>query len=293
MIDNLTREQTRAAPELLHAQGTRGFPRIVVEGEDGGFRAGVLHNALDSGLLVVDAGDGHAVGRALAGPAGFEVVRFLLIVADTGQGGQGRGDEAAGARRSNAGVEEGVDVGGDDVDHGADGVPVLLDGAQGLGRGDGPAVAGGGELGLDLGDERRELRGGGVAVEDGFVTGDDHLDEVPVAGTPLRQVGDLLVGVAANAGTVNEDAEEHLHAVSLAGGADVLWSRAVGGVEAHRGEALASNGRHVAGDLVGGLARPVVGVRSVGHGPLVAVRRDAASGTRTGARASRGLLQAG
>jgi hypothetical protein len=171
-----------------------------------------------------------------------------------------------------------VDVGAYEVDGWTEDVGVLDERAWDFGRADGPSVAGCAELGADIVDEACQAFGGSVAVEHGFVACYDHLDEVPLVFAPLGERLDLRVGVAADAGFVDPDAENQFQTLLCGGCANVLGAVAVGGVEANRGEAFGFDGGDVSGDSVGGLAVAVAGVGGVAEGPLVAVRNDGAVG---------------
>lgn len=273
---HLAAEQVRATPVLLNVQVAGGLPVIVLEREQNALGPSGAHDGFDGGLLVAEARDGQTVRETGARPARLQVVRLLLAVAGIGQVLQLRGDELAGLGREDGRVEEGVDVGGDDVDSWADRLGVLLDGAQGLGGGDGASVTGGREARPGVFEAAGELRSRAVAVEDGFVSEHDHLDHLPLAHAPVDQIAHLLVGVRANARAINVDAQDHLESIFGAGVADVDRAVTVSGVETHGGEALGSNRGDVGRDGGAVLARAIGGVRSVGHGPLVTVGGDGA-----------------
>ena len=179
-------------------------------------------------------------------PSGLEIVGgetradFLEIV-------QLLGDKLAGLRSGGVRVEERVDVGGEDVDDGAEDAALLLDDVHGFGGGDVAVEAGGIEGRLGGADKGREFRHAGVVVEDGFVADDDHFDGRPITRGPVDDLGDLgLCGGDAGVGDV--DAEDELDVVLLGGRANVLESVAVGRVDADGGESFAGDEGNVGED---------------------------------------------
>lgn len=145
-------------------------------------------------------------------------------------------------------------------------------------------VAGGGEGGFGAGDEGREVRGGAVAVEDGFVADDDQVNDVPLR--PVGDGGDLFLGLGETAG-VDEYTGDHLQAGDFAGVTDVLESGAIGAVDADGFESSGFDGGHVDHDLGFAQAGPAGSVWGVDHTPLLAAASNAAS--RAGWRGRRAL----
>lgn len=168
-------------------------------------------------------------------------------------------------------MEEGLDVGGREVEDGAEGAAVAVEDGEGFGGGEGAGVARGAEAGAGGGDEGGEGRGGGVGVEDGFVADDDEFDEGPVAGAGggsgpgynVRQLGGGVGGAV-----VEGDADDQFQPVRESEGADVAQGGTVDRVESDGGEALAGYGGHVGADGGGGQAGEGAGVGRVGYGPL-------------------------
>lgn len=242
-----------------------------------------LADGLDSDGLEDRAGAGLAVAVTGRRPSGLEV--------DTGlAGAEGINDielaldEVTGLGGGGGGVEEGVDVGTDDVDGLAQGALVLLEHVEGLGGGHWAGVSGAGEDLLGGGDEGGEVLGGADTVEDGLVTDDNEDDEVPAG--EGGQGGDLRLG-ALDAGLLDVDTDDQLEAVGLAASRHVLEAVAVGlvgGVQADGGEALGCNVLEVLEDGGGVLASTGLVVRGVGDGPLVAGRAETAGAGRLGRR---------
>ncbi len=73
-----------------------------------------------------------------------------------------------------------------------------------------------------------------------------------------------------DAGLGDKDADDHLEAIGFACGTNVLETRAVGGIDADRGEAFAGDDLDVGHHFAGSLARAAVFIWGVGDGPLVA-----------------------
>lgn len=153
-----------------------------------------------------------------------------------------------------------------------------------IGGGDLTVETGGLECGLGRADEASELRGGASALEDGLVTNDNDLDEVPLS--PLGDSIDLRLSTG-DTGLRDEDTEDDLDAVLPGGGADVLEGGAVGAVDTDGSEALGGQSSDVAGDGLGRLAVTGCGVGRVGHAELVAVGCDTSGALRPTSRAGR------
>lgn len=103
------------------------------------------------------------------------------------------GNELAGFGSGCLGVEEGVDVGAEDIDDGAENAALFLDDVHRLGGGDVASETGRLEGRFGRADKGREFRHAGVMVEDGFVANDDHFDRRPVTRGPVDDFGDLCL----------------------------------------------------------------------------------------------------
>ena len=182
-------EDARATPALLDIKSTRRLPQVVFEGEEDDLCAARRLDARERRRLLRDTGHRGAVGLAGMRPTRLDDVGRLAR-ADGLEDGELRLDEGAGLAGGGVGVEEGVDVGGDDVDGAAQRRAFLLPDVQRLRRRDGARVAGAGEGPLAASNQAREVANGEVVVEEGFVADDDHLDQVPLApGNDLRDLG--------------------------------------------------------------------------------------------------------
>lgn len=247
---------------LLNVELAGALPGVVREGEEDGLGADAGGDGLDGSGLLRDTGDGGAVGVTGVGPAGLEV-DDVLSTADLLELLELALGELTGLGGGDIGVEEGVDVGTDDVDGAAEsGRAVLLPDVDGLGGGDQTGVAGGLEAsggGLDEGGQ-----GGSVDVSglDGLVTDNDQLDHGPLG--PGDDLGDLLLG-GGDTGAVNVDTHDDVDAEGLAGLADVLQTAAVSGVDTDQVEALALDGGEVGENGGLGLAVTSGGVGGVSH----------------------------
>ena len=255
-----------ATPALLDAERAGLLPEVVLVREEDRLGADLLDERLD-GLDLLDwARDGLAVGAAGGRPAGLEV-EHVLAAAQLSEDLHLLLGEGAALLGGDFSVEEGVDVGADDVDDGAEHLGVLLPDVERLGGGDVALVAGLAEGLLGGGDEVGEGAGVGAAAEDGLVADDDEVDDVPLA--PLDGLGDLLAGDVDAAGG-DEDADDHVEPVLLAGAADGLQGVAVGGVDADGGEAGSLDGGDAVVDLTLRHALAVLSVGGEGDAPLVA-----------------------
>ena len=95
------------------------LPRVIFKGEEDDLGADDRLNALDGGRLLLGPRAGGAVAVTCVGPAGLHDVD-VLSGADALENGDLGLDEGAGSVAGGGGVEEGVQVGGDDVDGGAE-----------------------------------------------------------------------------------------------------------------------------------------------------------------------------
>ncbi len=214
-------------------------------------------------------------------------------VADGLDNGELAGNEGTGILGGDVAVEVGVGVASNNVNDAAELAHAAVGpGGDDIGGGVRTRVAAGAELGLDGGDEGLELVDGAETVEDGLVGDDNELDDVPVA--PGLDGGDLVgdIGRAVVAADLtDEDAEDDLETVGLAGGTDVGEGVAVGRVDTDGGEASVLDVGDIGHDIRGALAVTAGGVRSVGDSPLatVATERSRGLSSRLGrSRRSRG-----
>ncbi|KAL5868032.1 hypothetical protein ACKVWC_011593 [Pyricularia oryzae] len=194
-----------------------------------------------------------------------------------------------------------MDVGRDNVNDGADSLSdaLALPASDGVGGGDGSVAAAGAEDATNLANQILELAGGAVAVEQGLVTNNTHLNEVPLS--PRLDGADLLGNLGAAVGAArlaNKDTNDHLDTVLAARSTDVGEGVAVGRVNTDSLEATGLDLGNVAVDLLGRLAHATVAVGGVGHGPLVAttqLRGRGSRGRRDGRRrdGGRGLRSLG
>ena len=268
-------EEGGDTPAALAVELAKVLPVIVVVREDDGLSTNSLADGLDGSGLLEGTGAGLAVADTGRRPSGLEVdtglawaelVNEVELALDEGTGILGLG----------GGVEEGVDVGTDDVNGSAENILVLLEHVQGLGGGDWAGVSGALEDLLGGGDESGKLLGRADTVEDGLVTDNDEDDKIPAG--EGGEGGDLRLG-ALNSGILDVDTDDQLEAVGGASGRDVLETVAVslvGGVQADGGESLGCNVREVLEDSGGILASTGLVVRSVGDGPLVSVGAETA-----------------
>ena len=229
-------ENPRTTPELLNVKLSRLLPRLIFIAEEHHLRTRHGLNALERGGLILRAGARRAVAVTRVRPAGFQHVHGFAV-ADAVEYVDLALNEVTGHVGGDLGVEEGVKVGAYDVDGGAEGAGVagVLPYGKGFRGGHGSRVARGFEGGGATGDEAGELAGGSVAVEDGLVTHDDKINEIPLC--PVDDVRDLALGTADAAGG-DPHAEDDLEAVVAGRGADVLERAAVGAVDADGRESL-------------------------------------------------------
>lgn len=203
-------------------------------------------DALDGLFLLGGTGNRGAVGVTGMRPSGLEVVGAeagadLLEILELGR------DEFTRLLGGSLRVEEGVDVGAEDVDDVAEGAALFFDDVHGLRGGDVAGEAGGLEGRFGRADEAGEIGHAAVVVEDGFVADDDHFDDRPVARGPIDDLGDLgLRGGDAAAGDVH--AEDELEVVLFGGRADVLESVTVGRVDPDGGESFTRDDGNVRED---------------------------------------------
>ncbi|KFY34709.1 hypothetical protein V495_08121, partial [Pseudogymnoascus sp. VKM F-4514 (FW-929)] len=269
-------EQAGDTPAALAVELAKVLPVIVVVREHDRLATNSLGNGLDRNLLQDRAGAGKAVAVTSGRPSGLEVDSGLAWAEGLNDVKLAL-DELAGLGGRGGRVEEGVDVGADDVNGLAQDVLVLLEHVEGLGGGDGAGVSGAGEDLLGGGDELGELLGRADAVEDGLVTDHNEDDEVPAS--EGGEGGDLWLG-ALDSGLLDVDTDDEREAVGLASSGHVLEAVAVGlvsGVEADGGEALGGDVLQVIENGVGVLALSGLVVRSVGDGPLVTGGAETAS----------------
>lgn len=250
-------EEFTHAPVLLAVAGAVILPLVVIDGEEDDFAAQGLLDAGDSDLLVKHGGNVDTVGVASGRVAALEDVAGLataglLDVLDLAL------DKLAGVDGQDIGAKVGVDVGGHDIDSVThDGLDVLLlPGADDIGGSVGTGVLG--QLAPDVLDEVDELLGGTVAVVEGLISDSHELDEVPLA--PLLEGGDLGVDIGRAVGAAvlaDEDTDDHLEAVLLAGITNQRQGIAVGGVHTESCEAGVGDGLDISVNGIRSLALAV------------------------------------
>lgn len=274
-------------PVLLAVAGAIFLPLVVEHGEEDDLVAHGLLDAGDGGLLVEDGGHVDTVGVAGGWVTALEDVTGLATAGLLDNLHLAL-DELAGVDGQDIGVEVGVDVGGHDIDDLAHkGLNVLLlPSADDIGGRVGTRVVG--KLALDVGDEVDQLLGGAVAVVQGLVSDSHELNEIPLA--PLLESGNLSVDIGGAVGAAvlaDEDTDDHLHAVLLAGVANERQGVTVGRVHAERREAGGGDGGDISVDDIGSLALAILGVvRRVGHSPQVSAATEGSS--RRGGSGGRG-----
>lgn len=279
-------DSIRAAEALLNTISTSILPLVISEREQASLLTDLLHDALDSLLLLRVTGNGGAVGLTLLRPANLRDVFALSsgLRADSSSLLELLLGEVTGGGSLDLAGEVGVDLHGEDVDGRAESSTLLLPDVDRLGGGDGDVLGETGALELltDIDDVLGECLSGAVSVEERLVTDNDHGDAVLVGA--LDDLLELVVCVggegalAALAAGLKEDAIDDLQAVLLALWNDVLEDTAISAVAADGGEAEIGDLLDVALNFRGGLALALSGVGRVGDGPLVAIGYDVASG---------------
>ena len=271
------REHIDGSKERLNTELARILPLVVAEAEEARPGTSLFQDVEKSDLLLLCARDSLAIGLTGTRPARFQVVCLQARAALTHkfQLFCNKGTSLFG---HDVRIEVGLNVGGDNVDDTAERTGGLLENVERL-RGRARSVVAGLLPGRFCGaDEAGELLGGAVIVEDSFIADDSQNDNVPHAGlTPFRDFGDLGLS-SADATRFNENADDHLDIVRLAGCANVLETRAVGSVEADGEETFASDYGNVCHDFVCGLALARRSVWCVAVCPFVAVGRKATVG---------------
>lgn len=173
-----------------------------------------------------------------------------------------------------------MDIGTSKVDDRAKsrGHVLALPDVESLGNGDETRVFTG-ALALDSNNEVLELLGRAVVVHNGLVTDDEKLDEIPVV--PCSELVDLLLDIGSVDGAaraLDEDTDNHLQAVLLAGISDILESVAVSRVDSDVDEASLLDGGNININLAGTLALAIAAdIRSVGDAHVVIRALQAAS----------------
>lgn len=277
-------EARSSTPRGLAAAVTILLPELIVVGEEDGLATSSLTDAGDGLSLSVDTGAGDTVAVTSSGPTALQV-DGSVAGADLLKDVELARDELTSLGGGGLGVEVGVDVGTGDVDNVADvgGNILLLPDVERLRDGVRTSVAG--ALGLDDGDQFAELRGGTETVHDGLVTDDEELDHVEAV--PLGELVDLLLDLGSlvcAASLLDEDTDNHLHAVLLAGTTDVREGVTVSRVDTEDSETVILELLDVLVDLVLGLAVTSVGGEGgVGDTVVVVAASELSSGLVGGA----------
>lgn len=266
-------EGVEATPVALDTELTGLLPEVIKVGEEDRLGADFVGNGLDGDSLLGGTGNSLAVGVTSVRPAGLQVEN-ILARADALKDLDLLSNELAGLVGGDIGVEEGVDVGTDDVANTAQSGAVSLPDVDGLGGGDLASVAGRLEGGLGRGDEAGKGGSIAVAVLDSLITDDDQADEVPLG--PLGDSGNLVLGTR-DTSAADEDTNDHLETRSPGGLTNVLQAVAVGRVDTDVGETLGLEGSDLGEDGGFVLAVTTLGVRRVGHTHLAA---DGTCGSR-------------
>ena len=234
-------------PTPLHPKLPLGLPQIIHKAKKRTLPPGLLPNTLNRLLLLLLSRHRHPIHTPLMRPSRFQIKRLALPGTHLSQIGERTGDEIPRRVGADVRVEERVDIGGHDVEGGAERGGVGGEDGDGLRGGEGGVAASGAEGIFRFGDEVREGGGGGVAVEEGLVADDDHFHDAVVA----REVGGDVVDLAGgggDAGGGDEDAEDEFEVVGAGGGGDDGQAFAVGAVEADGAEAFSGDGADVGGD---------------------------------------------
>ena len=210
------------------------------------------------------------MGASSVGPSGLKNVTLLSTTAVLSKL-KLAGQELTSVSSVDATIEVRLNVDTNKVHSRAKNALVGLEDVEGLSGGDRTMVATAGlELGLDVGDVIDEFSSRAEAVENSLVTNDNSLDHVELV--PFLEVGNLLI-TSVDTTSLNEDTNNHTHAVLGASTTNVLESMAVGRVDAHILETLGGNVGNFRVNIILALALSIVGVRGVGDRPLLAVHR--------------------
>lgn len=279
---------------MLTVAAARRLPHVILEREKDAGVTSLGTDGLNGLSLQGGATAGLTIAVTLAGPAGLQV-DDLVAGANGLQELHLLLDEGTGARGHDVGVEVGVDVSTSDVNLTANGggdilslpdVERLRDGVRSLVTG---------AFALDNLDKLGKLVGSAAAVHDGLVTDNHEADHVPLS--PLGDGVNLLldIGRAGRARALDEDTNDHAHAVLLASGSNGLIGVAVSRVNTDGAETSLLEGGNVLVDLASRLA--VTAVRSVGSvgntvkvvGAAEAARGLARLGSRLRSRLRSGL----
>lgn len=275
-----------AAKVPLDIQATGILPAIILEGEEASLGANLLNDLLHSNLLLSLAGNGLAVTSTSARPSDLSDVLALGSSAGADLGGllELLSSEVTSLLSRDRCGEVGVHLDSEDINVVAEGGTLLFPGADGFGGSDGDVrrEISAAELLTNVVDVGGKLGGCAVVVEHALVTNNDHGDAV--LGCVGLDVLKLVIGIAregspaAAATTLEEDAVDDLQSVALALRNNVLEDTAVGAVGTDGGEAEFSDFLDIILDVFRGLALAIVGVGSIGDGPLVVLDDDAATG---------------
>lgn len=138
----LSTKKMPAPPTPLHPKLPPVSPPLVPEPQNHAPSPRALHDARDRGPLFQKTGHGIPVRAASTRPARLEVQGGQRSRAQGGEAGEFGGDEGAGGGGGDGGVEEGLDVGGGDVEGWAEGGEVLGEDGEGFGGCDWAGVVG-------------------------------------------------------------------------------------------------------------------------------------------------------
>jgi hypothetical protein len=253
-----------ATPASLTVAVTGLLPEIILVGEEDSLVTTGLADGLDSLGLLLLTGASRTVALASRRPAALQV-DDIVTAADFAEEVKLALDKLTSALGSNLGVEVGVDVSTSDIDNTADGALDVLSLPDVEGLSDGVRTVVTGTLLLDDRDEIGKLLGRAEVVHDGLVTNGEELDLVPLS--PLGKSVDLLLdlgGLVGAARGLDENTNDHLNTILLAGRGNGLEGVTVGGVGADDLETSILEGSNILVNLVARLALAGGGlVRSV------------------------------
>jgi len=221
--------QVEETPAALAAERSWVLPEIVLEREHDGFASDDILDVLNGiGLLLYTRAGQSIASSSLRWPSGLGV-DGILARADLIGNVELPLDEISCLLGNGLGVEKGVDVAAENIDHGAENITILLPDVEGLGGGDGSGVSSSGECGCTRGNETGEFTCGASIADDGFVSDDDHFDETPFG--PGDDFADLLLGTwDSSLVLADEDTKNHLNLRGDASISDVLKGTAIGAV---------------------------------------------------------------
>ena len=214
---------------MLDAKLAGLLPWLILVAQEDDLSANNGLNTLESSSLVLRAGTSCAVAVAAVGPARLENVNRLAR-ANAVEDVDLTLDEAASLVGSHLGVEEGIQIGTENVNNAAQrrGVAGVFPNRQRLGGGNRTTVASTFESTGTTRNESSKFTGRAVAIEDSLIADHNELNEIPLS--PSNNVGDLALG-ARDARRGDPDTKDDLESVVAGRAADVLEGAAVSAVD--------------------------------------------------------------